>query len=69
MYPNLELLMFQNKISRQEMAETLCVTYNSLLGKLNGKQPLKLDEAFTIQERYFPDKSLEFLFSKMQKSA
>lgn len=64
MYENLELLIFQNKISKYEMADRLGITYNTLLGKLSGKQPLKLDEAFKIQKQYFPDKSVDFIFKK-----
>lgn len=69
MYTNLELLIFQNKISKYEMADMLGVTYNTLLAKLSGKQPLKLDEAFKIQKQYFPDKSVDFLFKKEKQSA
>lgn len=64
MYENLELLIFQHKISKYEIADKLGITYNTLLGKLSGKQPLKLDEAFTIKRLYFPDKPVEFIFNK-----
>lgn len=63
MYNNLELLIFQNKLSKYEMADRLGVTYNTLLAKLSGKQPLKLDEAFTLKETYFPNSTIEHLFA------
>lgn len=62
MYKNLELIIFQNKISKYEMAQQIGVTYNMLLDKLSCKKPLKLDEAFKIRVLYAPDKSIEWLF-------
>ena len=64
MYENLELLIFKNKISKYEIANKLGVTYNTLLAKMSGKQPFKLDEAFLIRKEYFPDKDFEYLFKK-----
>ena len=71
MYENLELLMFQHKISKHDVAKTIGVTYNTLLGKLSGKFSFKLDEAFKIQSEYFPDKNINYIFEKKesQKSA
>lgn len=69
MYQNLDMLIFQNKVSKYEMANKLGITYNSLLAKLSGKQPLKLDEAFAIQKKYFPEKPLDWLFETEKKSA
>lgn len=69
MYQNLDVLIFQNKISKYDIANELGITYNSLLAKLSGKQPLKLDEAFKIQSLYFPNQSVDYLFAKEPKSA
>lgn len=46
------------------MANELNMKYNTLLAKLAGKQPIKLDEAFRIQSAYAPDKTIEWLFNK-----
>lgn len=64
MYDNLELLIFSKKIPKSEMAEKLNISYNTLLAKLRGQQPLKLDEAYKIRDIYFSDKTVDFLFSK-----
>ena len=67
MYVNLEALIFINKISKYEIAEHLGITYNTLLAKISGKQPFKLDEAFEIQKQYFPDEEFNFIFKKTEK--
>lgn len=70
MYENLELLIFQQKISKHDIAKTIGITYNTLLGKLSGKFQFKLDEAFKIQSEYFPDKDINYIFSRdTEKSA
>ena len=57
MYRKIEVLIFENNISKKDVAENLNIGYNTLLAKLSGKQPLKLDEAFKIQRDFFPDKT------------
>ena len=68
MFENLELILFKNKITKQELAELTGIRYNSLLAKLNGKQPLKLDEAMKIRE-IFSEYTIEYLFSTDDKTA
>ena len=50
MYGNLEVLIFSNKIPKVEIAKKLDISYNTLLAKLKGLQPLKLDEAYKIRD-------------------
>ncbi len=64
MFDNLELIIFQKKLSKKKMANELNMKYNTFLAKLAGKQPIKLDEAFKIQSIYAPDKTIEWLFDK-----
>lgn len=63
MYKNLEVGIFKLGISKKEIANSISIGYNSLLAKLSGKQPFKLDEAFAIKELYFPESNLEELFA------
>lgn len=69
MYHNLELLIFSHKIQKSEIAKTLNISYNSLLAKLKGQQPLKLDEAYKIRDTYFADKTIDYLFATDQDKA
>ena len=63
MYRNLEMSIFAAGLSKREIAKKLGIGYNTLLGKLSGKQPMKLDEAFLIKQEYFPNKNIEWLFT------
>jgi len=63
MYTNLELEMFKNKIGKTEIADVLNIGYNTVLAKLKGKQPFKLDECFLIREKFFPSETVDHLFA------
>ena len=63
MYRNLEMSIFAAGLSKRDIAQKLGIGYNTLLGKLSGKQPMKLDEAFLIKQEYFPNKNIEWLFT------
>jgi hypothetical protein len=64
MYRNLEAEMVRRGIDRQEIAEFLKVRYATVVDKLSGKYPFKLDEALAIKKRFFPNLSIEYLFEK-----
>ena len=64
MYKNLEMCIFEQRLSKKEIAKTLGIGYNTLLDKLAGKYPMKLDEAFRIRNEFFPDKTFDWLFEK-----
>lgn len=68
MYENLELLIFKYKLSKREMAQSINVGYNTLLAKIAGKQPFKLDEAFFIHKKYFSKERFEEVFKKTTSS-
>ena len=63
MYRNLEMSIFAAGLSKRDIAQKLGIGYNTLLGKLSGKQPMKLDEAFLIKQEYFTNKNIEWLFT------
>ena len=61
---NLRGEMAKRKISIEEMAHTLNLHRNSVANKINGESPFSIDESVKIQETYFPDLELKFLFKK-----
>ena len=62
MYENLKSEMEDKNIKRRDVAEFLGVRLATLCDKINGKYPFKLDEAFKIKYRYFPELAIEYLF-------
>lgn len=62
-YPNLRAEMARNDISIQQIAAVLNKTRNTVAGKLAGRQPINLDEAFTLTRSFFPDSDVYYLFA------
>lgn len=63
MYRNLEAEMARHSITKKAMAEVLGVKrYPTLVDKLNGKTPLKIEEAMKIRDTFFPRHTLDYLF-------
>lgn len=68
-YPNLEFEMNKIGLKKKCLAELLGVRTATIYDKLNGKFPFTLDEATEIKKKYFPQKTLDYLFSKKSKVA
>ena len=64
---NLRVEMLKNKITIEELAEFLNIHRNSVSNKLNGNTSFTTEEAMAIQEKYFPDKELKYLFRKTEE--
>lgn len=64
MYRNLEAEMARNNVSRKDIANSLNVRYATIIDKLKGKYPIKLDEAIKIKNEFFPNFTVEYLFEK-----
>lgn len=62
MFPNLLAEMKKNRIKKTDLSNFLGVRYATILDKLNGKSPFMLTEALKIKGRFFPDKTIEYLF-------
>lgn len=69
MYKNLEAEMVRKGINRKDISELLDVRYATIVEKLNGKYPFKLDEALAIKKKWFPEFSIEYLFDKNEEAA
>lgn len=55
--------MAKRKVSIEDIATLLGIHRNSVANKLNGESSFSIEQAVMIQEKYFPDLSLKYLFS------
>lgn len=67
MYRNLEAEMVRKGIDRKDISEFLQVRYATIVDKLSGKYPFKLDEALAVKKKFFPEFSIEYLFEKNEE--
>lgn len=63
-YPNLEAELARKNIKRKELAELLKVRPATIYDKLNGKYPFTVNEAMTIKNHFFPNLTVDYLFSQ-----
>lgn len=69
MFKNLEAEMVRRNVKRNDLAIRIGVRYQAICLKLNGKSPITFNEATTIRDEFFPDKTLEELFEEIAKTA
>lgn len=62
-YPNLRAEMSRIGIKQADIAELLGVRGVTVSKKMNGKSTFNIDEAFLIKKTFFPNLSLDYLFS------
>lgn len=63
-YSNLIGEMAKRKIEKYKVARELGIHVNSFRNKLNGKTSFSVDEAIQIQETFFPDLEIKYLFNR-----
>lgn len=66
MLSNLMGLMKERKVTQTTIAKLLKLSNNSVCQKMNGKHDFTSTEMFAIQRGIFPDKTIEFLFKKLE---
>ena len=54
-------------LSLDDLSERSGVCRRSLQNRLDGKVPFSYEDASTIQKRFFPDLTLDYLFEKEMK--
>ncbi|KRM09186.1 helix-turn-helix transcriptional regulator (plasmid) [Paucilactobacillus suebicus] len=59
---NLEKARHEKNVSLVDIADLLHVRYQTVSDKINGKSSFKFNEAIEIQEEFFPEYELKFLF-------
>jgi len=62
-YPNLRAEMGRKNLGIVEMATELKYNRDTLARKLSKKSQIDLAEAFDIQEKFFPEYDLRYLFA------
>lgn len=65
MFSELRAEMARKKITIKQLADKVQVNRDTMGGKLSGKRPLYLHEAFIIQRAFFPNKDVIKLFREL----
>ena len=64
-FSTLRAEMARKQITIKQIAEKVGVNRDTMGGKLSGKRPLFLHEAFIINRTFFPDKRVIDLFKEL----
>lgn len=62
----LELVRKEKQVSLVDMADLLGVKYQTVREKIDEESDFKFSEAIAIQEKFFPEYEIKFLFSKVK---
>lgn len=62
-HPNLRAELSRNGIKQKDVAKLLGVSELTVSKKINGKTSFTIDEAFLIQKTFFPNFTVDYLFS------
>ena len=65
-YPNLRAEFSRELLSVSGVAKDLGITRARLSRALSGETEITLKLAFELRDKYFPDNSLEYLFTKKE---
>lgn len=57
--------MARKEITIKEMAKKIGVNRDTMSGKLSGRRPLYLNEAFIINRTFFPEEDISYLFQEL----
>lgn len=69
MYPNLLSEMARKGIKKKDLKKVIGTKRNgTIYDKFNGKSYFTLDQAFLIQETFFPNHTVDYLFRKSANS-
>ena len=65
---NLKVEMMKSNISIEEVAMCLGIHRNSVANKLKGESSFTIEESIKIQEKFFPNYELRYLFQREEIS-
>lgn len=63
MYPNLKAEMARNDVTIKDIQRVIGRNEKTTRGKVNGKTPITISEAFSIALHLFPGLTVDYLFS------
>lgn len=69
MLENFEKIRKENGVTLVDIADLIGVKYQTVSEKINGSSSFKFEEALAIQEKFFPEYDLVFLFSQPKATA
>jgi len=64
MFKNLLVEMMRKDITKKMIAKELQKSYETIKSRFKGKTQWKENEMFCIRDKFFPDKTIEYLFEK-----
>lgn len=66
---NIDEARKEKGISIVDIADYLCVRSQTVSDKLRGKYPFTFQEAMLVQEKFFPEYELKYLFTPADDTA
>ena len=66
MLSNLLGVMKTSKVSQSDLAKLLGLSNNAISHKMRGRVDFTSSEMYAIRDRYFPDKTLDWLFKPLE---
>jgi len=63
MFINLKIEMMKKGITVKALSEKIGVSSKTYSNKMNGSSEFTRKEMYTIRDEFFPDKSIEYLFT------
>lgn len=62
MYPNLLKAMEENNLNDKDLSKVLNMPYTTVRERTKGKYSFTFEQAIIIQQKFFPDEKVEYLF-------
>ncbi len=66
---NIEQARIEKEVALVDIADYLGIKAQTVRDKINGTYPFKFDEAVKIQQKFFPEYDLKYLFSSAASPA
>lgn len=62
MYPNLLKAMEENNLNDKHLSKVLNMPYTTVRERTKGKYSFTFEQAIIIQQKFFPNEEVEYLF-------
>lgn len=64
---NIEQARIEKEVALVDIADYLGIKAQTVRDKINGTYPFKFDEAVKIQQKFFPEYDLKYLFHQLHR--